>query len=710
VVAEGENNVAESGSEDKVVSPYEMSIDLRILNHLGIHLYSNVAAVLSEAVANAWDAEATEVLINISADRIVIQDNGFGMGKQQINERFLNVGYDKRKAEGDVSPVKKRPHMGRKGIGKLSLFSIADQADVYTSNGSEQHAFQMVLDDIRLAIEAHETYHPKPITFEPVSGTKIVLSGLKRKRTTRTDTALRKRIARRFSIIGRPKADDDFVVKINGSPVTSNDREDLKRLEFIWEFGDKPTIEDAALPFVRKRECFSGDVDGAKGWVVTGWIGAVSEPKQLTTDDAGPLNNIVVLARGRLIQENVLDKINYSRIFTKYLTGEINADFLDRTDCDDIATSDRQRLIEDDERYEALLAFVRRKLLDIDDVWTKWRNEERGKDAVKEVPGLVAWVESLPASQQTAANRLLGLVRSVELDDERQRTQLYKAGVVAFERLRLRETAHQLGESDALSAQSLLPLLADLESLEGSMYRDIVVSRLDVIKKLEQLVDQNEKEKLLQKHLFDKLWLLDPAWERAAGSDRMEKRLKSDYSEFSPTLTDEESKGRYDIRYRTNGGLHILVELKRADRQMRVPELLEQGQKYVSALRKCLAAAGEENPNIALVFVLGRPVYEAEEPYLGGQSYVDNQLKGLGARVVYYEQLIRGAHAGYAEFIEQSERADKLDLIVKAIEGRSVKLDPLVVDAGATEASVESPEASSLSGILTAGVKAEGER
>jgi hypothetical protein len=48
-------------------------------------------------------------------------------------------------------------------------------------------------------------------------------------------------------------------------------------------------------------------------------------------------------------------------------------------------------------------------------------------------------------------------------------------------------------------------------------------------------------------------------------------------------LTDEESKGRYDIRYRTNGGLHILVELKRADRQMRVPELLEQGQKYVSA-------------------------------------------------------------------------------------------------------------------------------
>jgi len=33
-----------------------MTIDLNVLNHLGIKLYSSIPAVLSEAVANAWDA------------------------------------------------------------------------------------------------------------------------------------------------------------------------------------------------------------------------------------------------------------------------------------------------------------------------------------------------------------------------------------------------------------------------------------------------------------------------------------------------------------------------------------------------------------------------------------------------------------------------------------------------------------------------------
>jgi hypothetical protein len=38
--------------------PYKLTLDLRVLDHLGIKLYSNAAAVLSEAVANAWDADA----------------------------------------------------------------------------------------------------------------------------------------------------------------------------------------------------------------------------------------------------------------------------------------------------------------------------------------------------------------------------------------------------------------------------------------------------------------------------------------------------------------------------------------------------------------------------------------------------------------------------------------------------------------------------
>ena len=46
-----------------------MSISMNVLNHLGIGLYSNIPAVLSEIVANAWDADASEVQVDIDVSR-----------------------------------------------------------------------------------------------------------------------------------------------------------------------------------------------------------------------------------------------------------------------------------------------------------------------------------------------------------------------------------------------------------------------------------------------------------------------------------------------------------------------------------------------------------------------------------------------------------------------------------------------------------------
>lgn len=44
-----------------------MTLSLNMLNHLGINLYGNLPAVLPEAVANAWDADATEVAVTVDA-------------------------------------------------------------------------------------------------------------------------------------------------------------------------------------------------------------------------------------------------------------------------------------------------------------------------------------------------------------------------------------------------------------------------------------------------------------------------------------------------------------------------------------------------------------------------------------------------------------------------------------------------------------------
>ena len=39
---------------------YTMRLSLNVLDHLGLNLYSNIPAVISEVVANSWDADAEQ--------------------------------------------------------------------------------------------------------------------------------------------------------------------------------------------------------------------------------------------------------------------------------------------------------------------------------------------------------------------------------------------------------------------------------------------------------------------------------------------------------------------------------------------------------------------------------------------------------------------------------------------------------------------------
>src|SRR5579862_7276221 len=101
--------------------PYTMRLSLSVLDHLGLNLYSNIPAVLSEVVANAWDADAKSVgiVIDLGAGTISVTDDGIGMTASDLNDRFLFVGYKRREAGLSQTPTG-RPVMGRKGIGKLS--------------------------------------------------------------------------------------------------------------------------------------------------------------------------------------------------------------------------------------------------------------------------------------------------------------------------------------------------------------------------------------------------------------------------------------------------------------------------------------------------------------------------------------------------------------------------------------------------------------
>ena len=111
--------------------PFTFEISLSVLNHLGRNLYRSFITVLGEAISNAWDADAENVWIYINKEenRFFIKDDGIGMTGDDFQNKFLKIGYSKRR-EGKVSPQKNRPYIGRKGIGKLALLSCADRITV----------------------------------------------------------------------------------------------------------------------------------------------------------------------------------------------------------------------------------------------------------------------------------------------------------------------------------------------------------------------------------------------------------------------------------------------------------------------------------------------------------------------------------------------------------------------------------------------------
>lgn len=657
-----------SNNSGVAIDTYRMTVDLNVLDHLGINLYSNIAAVLTEAVANAWDADAqnVEIMIGPNAEWIEIIDDGIGMTIADMNEKYLRVGY-RRREEDDANgrtTAKGRQVMGRKGLGKLSLFSIANQIDVQSAKDGQSHGLRMSVDGIHKSVENKEPfYRPDPLPADEVTvskGTKIVLRDIKRQRLGRGAAALRKRLARRFSVIG---ALHDFTITIDGHAITTDDRGDLPIVQFLWTMGEFEP-EATSIPKVLEQEALPHRFDGWDArWSVDGWIGTAGLPKQLDSEDAGNLNGIVVFARGRLFHENILDKVNDGRLYTKYLTGQIEADFLDEDDQPDIATSDRQRVQEDDPRYAQLLAFLRSRLTQVEKRWTEWRRKHEVDKAKETSPALAEWFETLPEGFRKSAETLISKLSALPVDEDEDRKLLYRHGILAFERMRIRGSTEEFVAS-IHNVDQLLSLLADRDSLEASLYRDIVKSRLDAIKNFQGIVDEDAKEKVLQQYLFDHLWLLDPAWERATDSEIMESRL-IDEGVITDDLTEKERLGRVDIAYRTNAGKHIIVELKKAGRKMKLLELQEQGQTYVDKLRKILLTQEEKAPNIEVVFVVGKPLDDEKD----NPERVKNSMAAVspGSRIVHYDSLIAGAQTAYSGYLKKSRELDRLEKIVDRI-------------------------------------------
>ena len=647
---------------------YEMTLSLNVLRHLGFGLYSNIAAVLSEVVANAWDADAEHVTIVIDAASglVTIEDDGHGMTVDDANSKYLYVGYERRSQEARTLRFD-RSVMGRKGIGKLSLFSIARTVEIHSVRNDVRHGFIMDSDKIEAKIkdgrEGH--YHPSevdPTAIDLERGTRIVLTNMKRKLQW-TGRHLRRRLARRFSIIG---AQHNFEITLNDEPVTIQDREYHDKLQYLWSFGATGMqCRDGAKKLEHFEERQS-EIDGHPGYEIDGWVGSALVSGQLKEPDTSEsINKIVVMVRGKLAQEDILEEFGEGGLYTKYLLGEIHADFLDLDEEDDIATTSRQRLIEEDPRYEALKKKLHSELKYIQSRWTDLRNKQGAEEALA-FPQIEEWYGWLDADQKTSAKRLFGRINQLPMDDPDQRRQLFVSGVLAFESLKLRNMLHRLDEVSTQNLEALNHVFMQLDDLEASAYYQIAKDRLEVIRKLTDLVDENAKERALQEHLYKHLWLLDPSWERATHTETMERGMQTALRSVVDSLTNEQKSARLDIYYSTTGNRHVIIELKRASRILSTTDLYGQVSKYYSAAERVLADKERHNEPLEIVCVIGRRLRDWNESPTGEERSRES-LRALNARVVTYDGLIENALQAYQDYVDHGQEAGRVYRLIQEI-------------------------------------------
>lgn len=113
-----------------------LSTNERVIARVTDGIYREPSAALRELISNAYDADATQVVIKTNApwfDRIMIEDNGLGMRPEVLAHLIKNIGGSaKRTLQGEELGISRNDDTtlspsGRKLIGKLGigLFSVS---------------------------------------------------------------------------------------------------------------------------------------------------------------------------------------------------------------------------------------------------------------------------------------------------------------------------------------------------------------------------------------------------------------------------------------------------------------------------------------------------------------------------------------------------------------------------------------------------------
>lgn len=384
------------------------------LRLLGKGLYSNHWTAIAELVANGLDAQATNIKIYINmTDKknsvIEIFDNGTGMDYSDLAHKYTLIGKDKRQ-DVELTDELKKQVMGRKGIGKLAALYLSNKYYLISKKyNSSETAWCLDASNVKdTDIPKLDKYDIDEVGIECQEEWKAFNTGTMIRLTNvdltnfgvQTIEGLKARLSdfyltdflngqvevcilnnrndkKNFQKIEKSIAFKNFYAFFNNTNIDFDDKlssgVQIKTNVDIISQKKWPIKKINASQFEVSGKRFFHKPNGELSekeieYNMYGWIGihtsikkedAIQNDPDYLRNKAYRPNQLRLYVRKKLAVENFLDYIKNTQAFSNYIEGEISFDILDDNELGDIATSNRQGFIEDDERVQLLVEILR---------------------------------------------------------------------------------------------------------------------------------------------------------------------------------------------------------------------------------------------------------------------------------------------------------------------------------------------------------------
>jgi len=132
------------------------------------------ADVIKELIENAFDEDATRVLITILRDNSISIEDNAGMDEMEI-QKFLLLGSPHKKVDS-ISPKLKRVRTGRYGTGRLSFLTSFEKMKIRTRKGNYHKSFLIDTKSLDALFTGKSNLHEIRETRLSRDGTEIIVS------------------------------------------------------------------------------------------------------------------------------------------------------------------------------------------------------------------------------------------------------------------------------------------------------------------------------------------------------------------------------------------------------------------------------------------------------------------------------------------------------------------------------------------------------